>query len=93
MMKQILVSLWLIEAGAVPNSLGDWSKYEGTRSKLSSFQKEWLEQFTPIVWERYDEFIKEINQAVLTAVGNVIEKNAVNLDLAYFDQLFSVVAR
>lgn len=34
MMANILCHLWYLKSGEEPNSIGDWSKYEGNRSKL-----------------------------------------------------------
>ena len=40
-----MVAGWYMEAGIQPNSLGDWSKLEGSRSKLTGWQLGFLEQW------------------------------------------------
>lgn len=44
MMKHILISLWLINEGNIPNDAGDWSKYEGDRSFLEKGQQELIDK-------------------------------------------------
>ncbi|PTJ60981.1 hypothetical protein BUZ97_13295 [Mammaliicoccus sciuri] len=39
MMANILCYLWYLDIGEEPNSLGDWSKYQGTRTKLNSYRE------------------------------------------------------
>ncbi|WP_142254865.1 nucleotidyltransferase domain-containing protein [Mammaliicoccus sciuri] len=39
MMANILCYLWYLDIGEEPNSLGDWSKYQGSRTKLNSYRE------------------------------------------------------
>ncbi|MBG9987308.1 hypothetical protein HZY91_10560 [Facklamia sp. DSM 111018] len=43
-MANILSYLWYIEKGSQPNALGDWSKYQGSRSKLTKQQLNILDE-------------------------------------------------
>lgn len=64
--KNILVSMWYIEIGEQPNTLGDWAKYEGKKSKLSIRQKEYLNSNLnyDCFQENPEEFYKGINSEV-----------------------------
>lgn len=44
-MRQLVVMGWCYQDGHLPNSFGDWSKYQGVRSKLTNSQQEQLTQF------------------------------------------------
>ncbi|QQP70177.1 hypothetical protein JHE06_11475 [Carnobacterium sp. CS13] len=82
MMKRILISLWLMEKGHVPNDLGDWSKYEGNRSKLSDMQKNFISEYTPISFRKIGEFVNQINNVFYQAAINVSKK----YDLAFNEE-------
>ncbi|GAA0466016.1 aminoglycoside 6-adenylyltransferase [Alkalibacillus silvisoli] len=42
-MRHMVVSGWYMKQGIQPNTIGDWSKYEGERSELDSWQQSLLE--------------------------------------------------
>ncbi|WP_314061906.1 hypothetical protein [uncultured Vagococcus sp.] len=44
-MRQLVVMGWCYQDGHLQNSFGDWSKYQGVRSKLTNSQQEQLTQF------------------------------------------------
>ena len=44
-LRLLMAAGWYMEAGLQPNSLGDWSKLEGSRSKLMGWQLDLLEQW------------------------------------------------
>ncbi len=75
-LKHCLVSLWYMEKGVVPNSLGDWSKYEGPRTKLSSEEMTNLQQLSLV--EESEFLLTIINQVATTA-----KKLATNYSLIF----------
>ncbi|MBP1041767.1 nucleotidyltransferase domain-containing protein [Vagococcus sp. BWB3-3] len=44
-MRQLIVIGWHYQAELLPNSLGDWAKYQGARSRLNNQQQEQLIDF------------------------------------------------
>ncbi|WP_436883296.1 nucleotidyltransferase domain-containing protein [Mammaliicoccus sciuri] len=44
MMANIICYLWYLDIDEEPNSLGDWSKYQGTRSKLNPYRLDILNE-------------------------------------------------
>lgn len=80
-MKHCLASLYYIEKGEVPNSLGDWSKYEGDRSKLTDVEQHLLQEFTPVNLKELSGFTPKLN-AEVNSIANKISKKY-NL---YFNQ-------
>ncbi|EDP67921.1 hypothetical protein CAT7_08605 [Carnobacterium sp. AT7] len=70
-LKNILVAFWYVELGYQPNSLGDWSKYEGNRSKLTKFQLKYLDKCTPVLIEEIESFMKSINKETLKSIEQI----------------------
>ena len=60
MMTNSLCHLWYLEMTEEPNSLGDWSKYEGRRSKLSELQ---LETLNKVYTKSYYEKLAILNDS------------------------------
>lgn len=85
MMKHILVSLWLIEVGEIPNDLGDWSKYEGSRSSLNLRQQEFIDTFTPINFKDITTFVYSMNREIL----NIGESISLNMDFHLNTETYS----
>lgn len=90
MMKHILVSLWLIEMGDMPNDLGDWSKYEGSRSSLKLKQKEFIDTYTPINFENMNSFVYSMNREILKTGKNISRHMEFNLNIETYNSLFDL---
>ncbi len=90
MMKHILVSLWLIEMGDMPNDLGDWSKYEGSRSSLNLKQKEFIDTYTPINFENMNSFVHSMNREILKTGKNISRNMEFSLNTETYSSLFDL---
>ena len=88
MMKHILISLWVIEKENIPNDLGDWSKYEGSRSLLNDSQKNFIASFTPIKLENIDYFVECMNEKVLQSVSNISKQLNLQINTEKYSTLF-----
>lgn len=44
-LRLLMITAWYMEVGIQPNTLGDWAKYEGDRSKLEAWQLSLLESW------------------------------------------------
>ena len=74
MCLQILVSFWYMASGNQPNSIGDWSKYEGPRTKLTVLQQKWLKKNLVSADEK--NFQEKVAQEILSALTEIkSEKN------------------
>lgn len=90
MMKHTLISLWLIEMGDIPNDLGDWSKYEGSRSSLTFKQKEFIDMYTPVNFENVNTFVECMNREIVKT-GKTISRNMeFNLNTETYRSLFDL---
>ncbi|WP_083318271.1 nucleotidyltransferase domain-containing protein [Floricoccus tropicus] len=89
MMKNSLVSLWLIEKGEIANSFGDWSKYEGNRSKLDSYQKRFLKKYTPVEFGEIGDFAKNINDEILKATKHIVEIDKLGIEYNKYEKLIN----
>lgn len=89
MMKHILVSLWLIEKNHLPNDLGDWSKYEGSRSLLETDQQNLISKYTPFNVIQSEEFVQVMNKEVLKVAQAMITELKLNMNLELHEKLFS----
>ncbi|MBM6614966.1 nucleotidyltransferase domain-containing protein [Desemzia sp. RIT804] len=88
MMKHILVSLWQIEKGNIPNDLGDWSKYEGFRSLLNDSQKDLLTRFTPVNFDDITYFVECMNEKVPQSVLNISNHLNLQMNTEKYSSLF-----
>lgn len=78
-MTNILCYLWYLEKGYQPNAVGDWSKYQGNRSKLDEMQ---LEKLGNIESEKSNrKIIYMLNQEVLMVIENISAKYKLNNNL------------
>lgn len=91
MMKHLLISLWLMEKGHVPNDLGDWSKYEGNRSKLNEMQKSFISQYTPISFGEIDQFINQMNYEFCQVGRSISNKYNLSFNEEKYDFIVSLV--
>ncbi|MDE1549263.1 hypothetical protein [Jeotgalibaca caeni] len=89
MMKHILMSLWLIEKNQHPNDLGDWSKYEGSRSLLETDQQNVISKYTPFNVIQLEEFVQVMNKEVLKVAQAMITELNLNMNLELHEKLFS----
>ncbi len=86
LMTNILCYLWYIEKGYQPNDVGDWSKYQGDRSKLDKIQ---LEKLGNIEREKSNsKIISMINQEVLIVIEKISDKYNLNNN---FKKLINIV--
>lgn len=83
--KNIICALWLMEMGKQPNGIGDWSKYEGKRSKLLNEQKNWLKEHTQI--DNLKQFQDDLIQETLRTVNQIAHKFNLNFDNKKFDEV------
>ena len=90
MMKHILVSLWLIENGDIPNDLGDWSKYEGSRSSLNLRQQKFIDTFTPINFKDISTFVYSMNREILNTGKNISRNMEFHLNIETYSSLFDL---
>ncbi len=90
MMKHILVSLWLIEIGHIPNDLGDWSKYEGSRSSLNLRQQEFIGTFTPVNFTDITSFVYFMNREILNVGKNISQIMEFHLNTETYSSLFNL---
>lgn len=91
MMKHLLISFWLMEKEVTPNDLGDWSKYEGKRSKLSSTQKELISQYTRIPFTEIHSFTNQMTYEILQSAARVADKYRLHFDKEKYQTIFSMV--
>ena len=89
-MKHILVSLWLIENGDIPNDLGDWSKYEGSRSSLNLRQQKFIDTFTPINFKDISTFVYSMNREILNTGKNISRNMEFHLNIETYSSLFDL---
>lgn len=75
MMTNSLCHLWYLEMTEEPNSLGDWSKYEGRRSKLSELQ---LETLNKVYTKSYYEKLAILNDSFLEVLKYIDIKHHFN---------------
>lgn len=71
MMANIICYLWYLDIGVEPNSLGDWSKYQGTRSKLNPHKLDILDEI--LTKDFFDQRIT-LNKEFVCVLEN-IDKN------------------
>ncbi|MBW0766206.1 nucleotidyltransferase domain-containing protein [Mammaliicoccus lentus] len=71
MMANIICYLWYLDIGVEPNSLGDWSKYQGTRSKLNPHKLDILDEI--LMKDFFDQRII-LNKEFVCVLEN-IDKN------------------
>ncbi|WP_204256468.1 nucleotidyltransferase domain-containing protein [Mammaliicoccus sciuri] len=71
MMANILCYLWYLDINEEPNSLGDWSKYQGIRSKLKPHKLDILDE---ILAKDYFDQRMTLNKEFLSVLDN-LDKN------------------
>ncbi|AYG01386.1 nucleotidyltransferase domain-containing protein [Lactococcus allomyrinae] len=77
-LKNILCTFWYIALGEQPNSLGNWSKYEGKRSKLSLEQQNWLVKYTSV--SNVQNFLTEVTERAFSVLTEIGERWKVDFD-------------
>lgn len=75
MMANIICYLWYLDTGKEPNSLGDWSKYQGTRSKLDSYR---LKILNDVLAKDYFEQRATLNKEFISVLVNMDKKHKIN---------------
>lgn len=91
-LKHSLVSMWYIEKGYAPNTTFDWSQYEGRRSKLSKYEKEFLQSYSPLLEEDMADFTKEIRILMFQATEKVAVYNNLNFDKKVFRDVHRLIS-
>ncbi|GGI39121.1 hypothetical protein [Mammaliicoccus stepanovicii] len=71
MMANIICYLWYLDIDDEPNSVGDWSKYQGTRSKLNPYRLDILDE---ILTKDYFDQRMTLNKEFMCVLEN-IDKN------------------
>lgn len=89
-MKHCLISFWYMEKRLVPNSLGDWSKYEGARTKLSDNQIAQLEQLSEMSGIPFIQIISELIKEVLQQLTKIYP---INFRVSHYDKVISLVTK
>lgn len=84
-LKNCLVAFWYMELGEQPNGLGDWSKYEGKRSKLTTYQQNWLRKYD--IFTDGNIFLREISLTVWL----VLQKISQHYQLEFDEEKFKKV--
>jgi hypothetical protein len=77
-----------MEQGYPPNTLGDWSKYEGARSKLTNTQKNTVQQL--VMLEALD-FINELIDSTHTTLTSLSVKQSLHFDSAHYQTVTSLI--
>jgi hypothetical protein len=88
MLIHCLISFWYMEQGYPPNTLGDWSKYEGARSKLTNTQKNTVQQL--VMLEALD-FINELIDSTHTTLTSLSVKQSLHFDSAHYQTVTSLI--
>lgn len=91
-MKHCLVSLWYASRGIVPNSLGDWSKYEGSRSHLVESELSFLNTFTPLDITAIPLFAKKITDELFKISQEIAEIKSLNFDQSWFKRTSRLIS-
>ncbi|RTX74375.1 hypothetical protein CD117_02925 [Mammaliicoccus sciuri] len=71
MMANIICYLWYLDIDEEPNSMGDWSKYQGTRTKLNPYRLDILDE---ILTKDYFDLRMTLNKEFLSVLDN-LDKN------------------
>ena len=71
MMANIICYLWYLDIDEEPNSMGDWSKYQGTRTKLNPYRIDILDE---ILTKDYFDLRMTLNKEFLSVLDN-LDKN------------------
>ncbi|MBF0749785.1 nucleotidyltransferase domain-containing protein [Mammaliicoccus lentus] len=71
MMANIICYLWYLDIDEEPNSMGDWSKYQGTRTKLNPYRIDILDE---ILTKDYFDLRMTLNKEFLSVLEN-LDKN------------------
>lgn len=82
-----LISFWYMEKGYPPNSLGDWSKYEGPRTKLTTAQQHIIQDLL----SAESKFIHQIDEQVQITLLNLTAQPSLTVDFAHYQQVVSLI--
>lgn len=77
-LKNILCAFWYMEEGEQPNTISDWSKYEGVRSKLTQTQQAWLKRYTPVCDTK--DFLENLSLTALSALIKISQRYQLEFD-------------
>jgi len=77
-----------MEQGYPPNSLGDWSKYEGSRSQLTDRQKNTVQQ---LVMLEPLEFINELIDSTQSILTSLSIKQSLHFDSTHYQTVTSLI--
>lgn len=91
MIKHCLVSLWYLKAGQLPNNLGDWSKYEGPRSRLTPEQIAALTLFTPLAAARIPDFLQWSVNCIAEAASAIATTHGLTFSERQHQQITELV--
>lgn len=91
LLKHCLISFWYLAAGWPANTLGDWSRYEGSRSKLTSRQQNFITKFTPVNEQAVPDFLREIAEKMLTASRQVSNTYQLKFNPEHYLQVIQLV--
>ncbi|MGX7010276.1 nucleotidyltransferase domain-containing protein [Lactococcus cremoris] len=85
MLKNIWANFCYMSRGLQSNSLGDWSKLEGKRSKLTEAEQAFLTKHTPV--KNVENFMTELSDLTHTILKKITEKYTVKFDESQFVDL------
>ncbi|MGX9825298.1 nucleotidyltransferase domain-containing protein [Lactococcus lactis] len=89
MLKNILSAFWYFEKGFYPNSIGDWSKIEGKRSKLTDEEQTFLIENTPV--KVISKFIQEIPRLLLRTISILVQQYSIIFDKKQFIYIIGII--
>ncbi|KAF1301908.1 aminoglycoside 6-adenylyltransferase [Candidatus Enterococcus willemsii] len=89
-LKHILVSFWYMQQQYLPNSLGDWSKYEGTRTKLSSAQ---LNQLNELSQLEGTAFITTMTSLIRDISQKISQEFPISFNISQFNKITALVEK
>lgn len=75
MMTNIICHLWYLKLGEEPNTIGDWSKYEGNRSKLKNKE---IQILTDILYKDHFEQRNILNKEFLKVLHDIDNQHNIN---------------
>ena len=89
MCLQILVSFWYMAGGNPPNSIGDWSKYEGPRTKLTLTQQNLLTEISVSTDEKI--FREKLAQEILSVLTEICQREKCEFNEKKFRKVMELV--
>lgn len=85
-MANILCYLWYLKLGYEPNNIGDWSKYQGERTKLCDRD---IKELNTIINQKPSEQIDIMNKEFLKVVKDIEQK----YDVALFQKGKEIICK